>query len=91
MTEHRPWTPDWISPHPGETLAEVLAARGMTQVELSRRTGLSTKHLNQIIKGVIGISVHVAVDLEKATGVKAIVWLMLDAQHRLDVYTKGRR
>lgn len=37
---------------PGETLRESLEALGMTQVDLSRRTGLSTKHVNQIIQGV---------------------------------------
>lgn len=38
--------------HPGELLAVTLAAAGMTQADLARRTGLSTKHVNQVVQGV---------------------------------------
>ena len=36
---------------PGETLLETLESLGMKQAELAERTGLSTKHINGIIKG----------------------------------------
>jgi len=75
---------DWAT-HPGETLIETLEELGWTQVELARRTKLSTKHINQICKGYVGVSPHVAIRLEKATGVSASIWVRLDADYRLSV------
>jgi hypothetical protein len=40
---------------PGEVLRAVLAAQGRTQSDLSRSTGISTKHLNQVLKGVVSL------------------------------------
>lgn len=67
---------------PGETLAEVLQDHHMTQAELSIRTGLSAKHVNQIINGAAPISADTALLLEKATGVRARVWNTLEATFR---------
>jgi hypothetical protein len=49
-TPHSRYEPDLVLP-PGDTLAEVLDGIAMTQAELAKRTGLSTKHLNQIVNG----------------------------------------
>jgi HTH-type transcriptional regulator/antitoxin HigA len=73
-------TPDW-SVHPGELLREVLEARQLRQSELAERTGLSAKHLSQIVTGSIGISGDVAVLLEIALGIPAVVWVRADADH----------
>ena len=67
---------------PGETLQEWLDERRMTQAELARRTSLTTKHINQVVKGVVGISPEVAISLERVTGVPARFWIQLDANHR---------
>ena len=56
---------------PGETLRETLDALEMTQVQLATRTGLSLKHINQIIQGVAPLTPDTALLLEKATGVAA--------------------
>jgi HTH-type transcriptional regulator / antitoxin HigA len=80
-------TPDWTVP-PGETLRECLEERDMTQVELARRTRVSIKHINQIVKGHVPISVPTAVKLERVLGVDALMWLRLDAQYQLDLYRK---
>jgi len=68
--------------HPGATLGARLAQIGMRQAELARRTGLSTKHINQVIKGAIGVSADVALLLERETGIPSAVWNRLDAQWR---------
>jgi addiction module HigA family antidote len=68
---------------PGETLVEVLAARRMSQAELARRTGLSTKHINQIILGTASLSVETALRLERVTGVPAQVWTELEADYQV--------
>jgi HTH-type transcriptional regulator / antitoxin HigA len=75
------YEPDYASP-PGETLSEILERRGMSQVELATRTGLSPKHVNQIIKGVAPITPDTALDLEKVTGVPARTWNALEATYR---------
>ena len=53
---------------PGETLRDTLTALEMTQVELATRTGLSLKHVNQIIQGVAPVTPDTALLLEKTTG-----------------------
>lgn len=37
----------------GELVMQLLEERGMTQIELARRSGLSRPHINRIIKGGI--------------------------------------
>src|SRR5262249_9894633 len=73
--------PDSVVP-PGDTLRETLAALDMSQAELSLRTGLSTKHLNQIVQGVAVLSHDTAIALERATGVPARMWNSLEANYR---------
>jgi len=77
----RRFEPDYIVP-PGETLGEVLEESGMTQAELSRRTGLSTKHINQIVAGDATISPETALKLERVTQVPARFWTQLEAFHQ---------
>lgn len=78
------YDPDVVRP-PGETLAEVLDKAGMTQTELAKRTGLSTKHINQIVRGVAAITPETALLLERATGVAARVWSNLEISYRESV------
>ncbi|MEY2474058.1 MAG: HTH-type transcriptional regulator / antitoxin HigA [Actinomycetota bacterium] len=76
--------PDF-SVHPGLILRATLENKDIRQSELAERTGLSPKHINQIIKGNIGISSDVAVLLEKALGGEAELWINLDLKHALHV------
>lgn len=78
--EHR-YEPDLVLP-PGETLVEVLSERGMTQAELAARTGLSAKHINQIVKGLAPITPDTALLLESTTGLSARVWSNLEIAYR---------
>mgnify|MGYP003116300888 CR=1 FL=1 len=75
------YEPDLVLP-PGDTLAEVLEEAGMTQAELATRTGLSTKHVNQIVNGGASITPETALLLERATGVRARVWSNLEVAYR---------
>ncbi len=75
------YEPDVVFP-PGETLAEVLDEAYMTQSELAKRTGLSTKHINQIVNGSAPITTETALLLERATGVAARVWSNLEISYR---------
>lgn len=66
----------------GEHLNTVLSRLGMTQSDLSARTGLSTKHINQVIKKGVSVSPEIATQLEYATRVPAEVWASLDARYQ---------
>ena len=68
---------------PGEYLGEVLAAKGMTQAELARRTGRPVQAINEIIKGDKVLTAATALQLEKALGVPAHIWTGLESQYQL--------
>lgn len=77
-----PFEPDYSIP-PGETLAEILAERGMTQAELARRTGLSTKHVSQMISGGASITAESSLLLERVTAISARFWANLEAEYQV--------
>lgn len=70
------------APPPGETLKETLELLGIPQADLARRTGLSTKHINQIIQGTAALTPDTALLLERTTGVQASMWNALEAAWR---------
>lgn len=76
--------------HPGALLARTLATLGMSQAELARQTRLTTKHINQVCQGGVGISARSAILLEEATGVDAELWLRLQARHDVFKARKAR-
>src|SRR5437016_14442760 len=67
---------------PGEVLQESIAALGMTQADLAKRSGLSKKTINQIIKGHEPLSHDTALRLERVTRVPARFWNNLEATYR---------
>lgn len=75
------YRPDRVSP-PGDTLWENLDALGMSQTELSHRSGLAEKTISQIINGKAPITESTALALEKAIGVPAHFWLAREARFR---------
>lgn len=70
--------PDWAI-SPGEMLTNILEQRNIRQAELAERTGLTSKHVNQIVKDKAGISGDVAVLLERALDIPTQFWTRLDA------------
>ena len=76
-----PYSPDYATP-PGWTLEETLEELSMRQAELARRTGLSTKHINQIVKGKVPITTDTARRLERATGVPDRLWNNLESRYQ---------
>jgi HTH-type transcriptional regulator/antitoxin HigA len=73
--------PDW-SVHPGTLLRRVLEQRGIRQSELAERTGLTAKHVNQIVNEGIGISGDVALLLERVLGIDATFWTRADGDYQ---------
>lgn len=76
--------PDYAIP-PGDTLSDVLESKGMTQQELSIRTGMATKTINEIVKGKAPISADTALKLESVFGVNASFWLNLEMHYQEDM------
>jgi HTH-type transcriptional regulator/antitoxin HigA len=68
--------------HPGYIIQRMIDSLGMTQKMLSERTGLSEKHLSQIINGEVLISAPTALLLENALDGSASYWMNLDKNYR---------
>ena len=73
--------PDFAEP-PGSTLEEALEERSMTQAELARRTGLSAKHINQIVNGKAPLTPETAARLEEVLGIRGSLWNRLETNYR---------
>lgn len=76
---------------PGETLAEELEARGMTQKELAARMGRPPQVVNEIIRAKKAITPGTALDLERVLGVSAQFWLNLEARYQLIIARNRQR
>ncbi|CND64737.1 plasmid maintenance system antidote protein [Mycobacterium tuberculosis] len=78
---YKPADPDYAVP-PGETIREFLDDLGMSQRQLSSRLGLTPKHVNQLIQGLVPLSPDVAARLELVTGMPARLWNRLEADYQ---------
>ncbi|WP_372714350.1 HigA family addiction module antitoxin [Ilyobacter sp.] len=74
--------PDVLPILPGETIREELEARGMTQVQFSKRMGMTTKAINELIKGKTGITYENATKLKNVLGASVKFWINLDVEYR---------
>lgn len=79
QTNH--FVPDYAIP-PGETLLDTIEALGMSQAELSERTGRPKKTINEIINGKAPITPDTALQLERVLGVSAAFWNNLGKNYR---------
>lgn len=70
--------------HVGETLAEILEERGEEQVLWAKRIGCSAKHLNQILKGHVGLSADIAVRMEAFLDLDALTLMRIQVTYDLD-------
>ena len=59
-------------------LVTVLRLARVPQAELARRSSLSTKHVNQLCKGLVPMSIDVALRLEQQLGIPAELWMHAD-------------
>lgn len=82
--EARTFQPDWTIP-PGATLEEWLEEVSMSQADLAERLNMSSKAVNQIVRGHAAISQATALKLESVTDVPAGIWNRLEANYQEDV------
>lgn len=63
-------------PHPGDTLKEIyLADYNLSITELALKTGISRKHLSNIVNCKVPITTDVALKLAKCFNTSPEVWL----------------
>ena len=67
--------------HPGERLAEELAALGMSVASLARAGGIPTQHLAEIVGGRRPVTPEIALRLADRVGPSARFWLSLQVAH----------
>ena len=78
--------------HPGEILLEdFLIPAGATQASFAKKLGWTTSRLNELIRGKRGVTAEAALDLAKALGTSAKLWMNLQASYDLDRALKRRR
>lgn len=71
--------------HPGETLADILEERGISQKELAMRTGVTPSYVNMVIGGKKNISANFAMALEYALDIPKSFWLNLQAHYESEL------
>lgn len=74
-----------VAIHPGFTLEENLEYFGISQKDLAERTGLTEKHISQIINGKASITPATAIKLERVLGITATFWNNLERNYRITV------
>ena len=67
---------------PGETLADEIAARGMSPRDLSACLGRPVQVVNEIVRGKRAITEDTAHGLEKVLDIPATFWLNLEQNYR---------
>ena len=78
--------------HPGEILLEeFLRPAGITQTEFAKKLGWTRARLNELIKGRRGMTADSALDLARALGTSAKLWMNFQATYDLDRAAKQRR
>ncbi|MGI9477494.1 MAG: HigA family addiction module antitoxin [Hyphomicrobiaceae bacterium] len=78
MELERGWSPNWAV-HPGEYLEENLDVRGWSQAEFARLSGLTKKHVSDMINGKNPVTPETALKLQRVLGVNAQIWIGMQA------------
>jgi len=84
MAEAAAFQPNWFSP-PGDTIADILAERGLSLAHFARRMGTSILGAEKLTVGDAHIDEAVAARLEHVLGPSAAFWVNRERQYRLDV------
>jgi addiction module HigA family antidote len=75
--------------HPGVTLREELAERGITQSAFARQINRPVQVINEIINGKKSVTAETAIALEKALGIRAELWLKMEASYQISKARAG--
>jgi addiction module HigA family antidote len=71
-------------PHPGEIIrVDCIEASGLTVTEAATKLGISRQSLSEVVNGRAGVSVEMALRLEKMNWSSAAVWLGIQQAYDL--------
>ena len=68
-----------IAIHPGETVADLIEQRGLTQAKVAELMGRPPQVINEIVRGKKNITAETAVGLEAVLDMPAQFWTNLQA------------
>lgn len=71
--------------HPGETLGEEIAARGLSANALALKLRVPANRITEIVQGKRGISAETALRLGRYFGTGPTIWVTLQSQYDLAV------
>lgn len=75
--------------HPGQVLSEVyMNEMNLNQTTLAELCGCHHRKINEIVNGKRGVSAEFAIELEKALGTSAEMWVRMQAEYDLWVARK---
>jgi HTH-type transcriptional regulator/antitoxin HigA len=69
----------------GDFIAEWMETEGVNAAELSRRLGVTPKHVSELLSGIAPLSHRLALALERVTGVPARIWNQYESGYRGDL------
>jgi len=75
------FNPDWVS-SPGDTIADILHERGLTEADLAERTGMTQTSVAALVAGKALLTEDIARRLESALGASNGFWLAREANYR---------
>lgn len=82
--------PDYIV-STGDFIAEWMDEEGINAAELSRRLGVTRKHVSELLHGKAPLTHRVALALERVTGVPARIWNQYESGYRSDLAREEQR
>ncbi len=70
--------------HPSETILEEMEAQNVRQVDLVKASGFNKSHISLLLKGERGITIPIALVLEKTLNISAEFWVRLQKKYELN-------
>ena len=67
---------------PGETIGELMSEKGLSQMDLSVRSGLTNAAISKVVNNQAVITNEIAVSLERVLGLPASFWTKREADYR---------
>lgn len=67
--------------HPGVVLKKEISARGIQQKEFARYMNMTPSNISDLVTGERGISIMIALRLEKVLGIPARRWMALQLEY----------
>lgn len=80
-----------IAVHPGFELKEELESRHITQRKFAEIIGIPYTQLNEILNEKRPMSAEFALAVEAALGIKAYIWVKLQADHNLQIASENQK